>query len=586
MDTILAITSWIALAYICRSRLKVSIFEVWTISASILIISSYLIILLIDLQSLFYFKMLLSSLALFEYYKYHNNRGAPPHGALIIVGISFILIAFLITRQESYLYLFNWDDFSHWARSVKLLVIGNGFEGFYMNHVLFPSYGPASATWHAFFQNWYVIDERILYFSQILWIFSLLLCVYGVALNYLANFFQKILILIILTGLANTITPSGHNLQVDILIGLSLASAYLVYNYSNANSSQKLIYSSLILFPVVLTKPIGIAAALQFSFLNLVSNGLKKKEIIRNFAVVFFASLGMIIWIFFIIGVDVNSSGSMIAGDEILQRITWQSKVFYDYFFAKLFYSSVVEKTHVVIYGSLLYSIVIYIDSRSIRLFKIVLLAIITYLAFLFLAYAFHFNSGNGTGEAASLDSMNRYFSVQFYFLIPIMLVEALRLHTGKVNYALFALIFLVISFYFTKVFIIFPIILAAMVIVPKYASKAIISKAIIILLIPIAVTMYYSYDLFIKKIIPSAEYIKDAKRLKEIGELLRGDDGDSDRAIVVWDGYGVDDRLGVEYYSDYQYRGYRIISTEEYNLMNTTKINKNPTFQNNVIFK
>ncbi len=189
MDTILAITTWVALAYICRSRLKVSIFEVWAISASILIISSYLIILLIDLESLFYFKILLSSFGLVEYYKYRHNRETP-HRALILVGILFILIAFLITRQESYLYIFNWDDFSHWARSVKLLVISNGFEDFYMNHVLFPSYGPASATWHAFFQNWSIIDERILYFSQILWIFSLLLCIYGVVSNYLTNFFH------------------------------------------------------------------------------------------------------------------------------------------------------------------------------------------------------------------------------------------------------------------------------------------------------------------------------------------------------------------------------------------------------------
>ncbi len=583
MDTILAITTWVALAYICRSRLKVSIFEVWAISASILIISSYLIILLIDLESLFYFKILLSSFGLVEYYKYRHNRETP-HRALILVGILFILIAFLITRQESYLYIFNWDDFSHWARSVKLLVISNGFEDFYMNHVLFPSYGPASATWHAFFQNWSIIDERILYFSQILWIFSLLLCIYGVVSNYLTNFFQKILVLIILTGLGNTITPYGHNLQVDILIGLSLASAYLIYNYSNATSSQKLTYSALILFPVVLTKPIGIVAALQFSFLNLVSNGFKKKEIIRNFAVVIFASLGMIIWIVGVIGVDVNSSSNMITFSEMLQRITWQSKVFYDYFFVKLFYSSIVEKTHVVIYGGLLYSIVIYIDSRSIKLLKIVFLTIVTYLAFLFLAYAFHFNDGSGTGEAASLGSMNRYFSVQFYFLIPVMLIETLRLHGNKVNYSLISLIFLVISYYFTKVFFILPIVLVIMMVLPKYSPKTISNKVIILLAISIFVTLHYSSDLILKKVIPSTEYMKDAKRLKEIGGLLRG--GDGDKTTIIWDGYDTYSRLGIEYYSDYQYRAYNIINTEEYNLKRSVNRYEALLSQEKVIFK
>jgi hypothetical protein len=583
MDTILAVASWLSLAYIYRSKLKVDISEVWIISLSILIIASFVIILAVDFKSLLYVKVLLILLGFIELYKNQQNEDIPLK-MLIFTGILFILIAFLITRQESYSYIFNWDDFSHWARSVKLLVLDNGYGDFYFSQVLFPTYGPGSATWHAFFQDWNIIDESTLYFSQILWIFSLLICVYGISLNYVTDSFQKVLILVILAGLGNTITPYGHNLQVDILIGLSLASAYLIYNYSKSSPRQKLVNSAMILFTIVLTKPIGLVALLQFSFLNLISNGFKRVEIARNIAIVALASFGAIIWALYISEIVPHSGNNKVIGYETLLRLAWQAEVFYDYFVIKLFYFSIIEKVHVVIYGGLLYSIVIYINCHSAKLLKIVFLSIIVYLAFLLLAYTFYFNgNGSNSGEAASLGSINRYFSVQFYFLIPVMLIETLKLHGNKVNYSLISLIFLVISFYFTKVLFILPIVLVIMMVLPQYSPKTISNKVIILLAISISVTLYYSSNLILKKVFPSTEYVSNAKRLKEVVGLLHGSDGD--KTTIVWDDFDTYSRLGVQYYSDYRYRGYKIINTEEYNKISINR-HKESDFQKKVIFK
>jgi hypothetical protein len=56
-----------------------------------------------------------------------------------------------------------------------------------------------------------------------IWIISLLLCIYGVLLQYVVGLFQKVMSLIVLIGLGNTLTPYGHNSNVDVFIGLGFA---------------------------------------------------------------------------------------------------------------------------------------------------------------------------------------------------------------------------------------------------------------------------------------------------------------------------------------------------------------------------
>ena len=92
MDTILAVASWLSLAYIYRSKLKVDISEVWIISLSILIIASFVIILAVDFKSLLYVKVLLILLGFIELYKNQQNEDMPLK-MLIFTGILFILIA-------------------------------------------------------------------------------------------------------------------------------------------------------------------------------------------------------------------------------------------------------------------------------------------------------------------------------------------------------------------------------------------------------------------------------------------------------------------------------------------------------------
>jgi len=580
MNIILALSSWLALSYLYSSKLRFNIYETWVVSLSTLIIISFFITLIINLEVVIYIKYLLILLGATEYYKNLHRKDDSTKG-LILVGVLFIFLSYLITRHEAYSYVFNWDDFSHWARSVKLLVLDNGYGETYFSSIIAASYAPATNTWHAFFQHSSSFEESTLYFTQMIWIISLLLCIYGVLLQYVVGLFQKVMSLIVLIGLGNTLTPYGHNLMVDVFIGLGFAATYLIYNYSNHPLLQKIISSSIILFTVVLTKQVGLVVALQFSMINLMINGFKRKEIFSNAVILILSSIGMIVWLLFVI--PFNEAAYIVneQRDGFLQVIMWQSRVFYDFFVIKLFVFNDIEKSHIVIYGSLLYSLAIYINNKSIKLFKIVFIALSSYIIFLLLAYVLRFGADHL--ESTTLDSMNRYVSTQFYFLIPLMLIETLKLQREKAGYFLILLAFLPLSYYFTKLFTIFPIIVIVALVLPKYPLMIASKKIVAALVLFSTVSLYYSYDIILRKITPSAEYIKDAERVKSIGKsLLEYGDG---KTIVVWDGYDTKSRMGVEYYSDYQYPDYKVISTDEYNSKILTNDYKAPNYKRQLFF-
>jgi len=595
MNIILALSSWLALSYLYSSRLRFNIFEAWAVSLSTLIIFSFSITLILNLEIVIYIKYLLILLGITEYYKNLHMKDDSIKG-LILVGVLFVFVSYLITRHESYLYLFNYDDFTHWARAVKLLILDNGYGDIYFNNNLFPSYGPGSATWHAFFQHPSAIVESTLYFTQMIWIISLLLFIYGVLLQYIVSLFQKLMSWIVLIGLGNTMTPSGHNLQVDVLIGLSFAATYLIYNYSNHPLLQKIISSSFILFTVVLTKPVGLIVALQFFLINLITNGYKRKEIFANAVILILSSIGLIVWLFLIPDNEASSSRVNVNSflglnfqynemNEMLQKIMWQSRVFFDFFVIKIFSNNVIEKSHVVIYGSLLYSLVIYINNKSIKLLKIVFVVLSTYIIFLGFAYVFYFNhDGANAGEALSLGSMNRYLSVQFYFLIPLMLIETLRLQGAKVGYFLIFLAFITVSYYFTKLFVVFPVMVIVVLVLSKYPLMIDSKKIVAVLVLFSTVFLYYSHDIILRKITPSAADIKHAERIKSVGKSLR-EDGDG-KTIVIWDGYNYYGRLAIDYYSDFQTTDFKVISTDEYNSKILNNDYKAPNYERQLFFK
>ena len=562
---ILAVTSWLALIYLFMEVFKSNIYEVWIVSLSILVLGSFLTLLVLDFRALFFIKILLILGAVALYFYKNQHKKQFPSKKTFFTALLFIAAPLLIVQHESYSYVFNWDDFSHWARSVTLLVLDNGFGEFYFRHSMFDYYGPASSVWHAYFQDSNSVNISVLYLSQIFWILASFMCIYGVSAIYTTNYLQKVLVLIVLAGLANTLTPYGHNLQVDILIGLGLASTYMLYNYSKHSANRRIVDSSIVLFTIVLSKPIGFAAALQFAFINLLTKGATKQEIIRNIAIVLLSSLGILLWLLYIPENNPSTKSSSLFGEGFLQRIVWQLGIFYDFFVAKIFHHGVLEKSHIVIYGGLFYSLVVSISNKSAKLFKIVFFSIVFYLIFLLFAYVIFFNgNGSNAGEALSLGSINRYFSVQFYFLVPVMLVETMKLHRQEKNdFALILLVILVASYFFTKLFFLFVILAAFIIIFPWTIPRKFLKKIFIFLTPLVVVAFYYSYGIIEKKLIPSDEYMTNAKRLKEVGRRLRGYDGD--KTIVVWDNFNTYHRLATEYYSDYQYRNYEIINTEEY---------------------
>ena len=580
MNIILALSSWLALSYLYSSRFRFNIYETWAVSLSTLIIISFFITLIINLEVVIYIKYLLILLGVSEFYKNLHSKDDSTKG-LILLGVLFIFVSYLITRHEAYSYVFNWDDFSHWARSVKLLVLDNGYGEKYFSFVLAPSYAPATNTWHAFFQHSSSFEESTLYFSQMIWITAFLLCIYGVLLQYAASLFQKVMSLIVLIGLGNTLTPSGHQVLADVYIGLGVAATYLIYNYSNHPLLQKIISSSIILFTVVLTKQVGLVVALQFSLINLMTNGFKKKEIFANAVILTLSSIGLIVWMLFVIPFNETAYAVDHLRNEFFQVFMWQSGVFFDFFVIELFSSNAIEKAHVVIYGSLLYSLAIYINNKSIKLLKIVFIALLFYMIFLIIGYVLRFGADHV--ESTTLDSINRYVSIQFYFLIPLMLIETLKLNREKTGYFLILLVFLVLSYYFTRLFTIFPIMVIVALVLSKYPLMIASKKIVAALVLFSTVSLYYSYDIILRKITPSAEYLKGAERVKSIGKSLL-EYGD-DKTIVVWDGYDIKSRMSVEYYSDYQYPDYKVISTDEYNSKILTNEYKTPNYKRQLFF-
>lgn len=580
MNIILALSSWIALSYLYSSRWRFNIYETWAVSLSTLIIISFFITLIINLEIVIYLKYLLILLGVSEFYKNLHRKDDSTKG-LILVGVLFIFVSYLITRHEAYSYVFNWDDFAHWARSVKLLVLDNGYGETYFSSILGPSYAPATNTWHAFFQHSSSFEESTLYFSQMIWIISLLLCIYGVLLKYAASLFQKVMSLIVLIGLGNTLTPYGHQLLADVFIGLGFAATYLIYNYSNHPLLQKIISSSIILFTVVLTKQVGLVVVLQFSMINLMTNGFKRKEIFANAVILILSSIGIIVWLLFVIPFNETAYVVDHLRNEFFQVFMWQSGVFFDFFVIELFSSNAIEKSHVVIYGSLLYSLAIYINNKSIKLLKIVFIALSFYMIFLIFGYVLRFGANHL--ESSTLDSINRYVSIQFYFLIPLMLIETLKLQREKAGYFLILLVYLTLSYYFTKLFTIFPIMVIVALVLSKYPLMIASKKIVAALVLFSTVSLSYSYDIILRKITPSEEYLEHAERMKSIGKTLL-EDVDV-KTIVIWDKYDTYSRLAVEYYSDYQYPAYKVISTDEYNSKILTNEYKAPNYKRQLFF-
>ena len=110
-------------------------------------------------------------------------------------------------------------------------------------------------------------------------------------------------------------------------------------------------------------------------------------------------------------------------------------------------------------------------------------------------------------------------------------------------------------------------------------ASKKIIAALVLLS----TVSLFFSYDIIIRKITPSEDYLERAERIKSIGKTLL-EDVDS-RTIVIWDNYDTYLRLAVEYYSDYQYPDFKVISTDEYNSKILTNEYKTPNYKRQLFF-
>ena len=163
------------------------------------------------------------------------------------------------------------------------------------------------------------------------------------------------------------------------------------------------------------------------------------------------------------------------------------------------------------------------------------------------------------------------------------MLIETLKLNREKTGYFLILLVFLPLSFYFTRLFTIFPIMVIVALVLSKYPLMIASKKIIAALFLLSTVSLFFSYDTILRKTIPSEVDLERAERIKSIGETLL-EDVDA-KTIIVWDNYDMYFRLAVEYYSDYQYPDFKVISTDEYNSKILTNEYKTPNYKRQLFF-
>jgi hypothetical protein len=183
-----------------------------------------------------------------------NIAEAFTSGVVFFLAGSVILC--ILTNTHFFSYFTDWDDFSHWARTSKIIYLNNGLVG-PGDPVSAKDYPPGTSLFHYYVYQISGFLPQATFFAQGI----IILAAFSQILVIVKN--QRLLaflILIFFYFLSHSLSSGLHGLSVDIVVAVLFGSSISLY-WISGRSSEAVIRT----IPVVIALPVIKAIGLIFS---------------------------------------------------------------------------------------------------------------------------------------------------------------------------------------------------------------------------------------------------------------------------------------------------------------------------------
>jgi len=195
-----------------------------------------------------------------------------PGAVFFLLGALFL---FVTVSSSYYGYFITSDDFSHWARITKIVLLNNGLAQA-DDPIMFQDYPPGTALWYYYFLNLTGFDIATMFFAN-----GVILLAAGSQL--LQRLPRKRPLLLIGCALffywnVHFFGTGFHTLMVDLLIGVLFASGVVGYWLSDRGALSTILRVS----PVILILPIIKTVGIIFAAIMIVIVILDQIWLIRH----------------------------------------------------------------------------------------------------------------------------------------------------------------------------------------------------------------------------------------------------------------------------------------------------------------
>ena len=434
-----------------------------------------------------------------------------------ISGQAYILVVLfvamlMLTRLEPYKYPFNWDDYSHWALSVKLLYLNEINEDYFKN-ILFSNYIPIYSSWLSTFQSIKQFDIALSYLLKYFYISIVLLYILSSYCAKCGYINRVALFVVAIAPIGANFTPSAHNLLIDdvfaVITILALMKAAELLNADEIKTSQT--YPIFIALPLLLSKQAGYItfAAITLSYAaSFIFKGAKPKHII-----ILLFSMLTFIFVIFTWNLTLNKyipsdEYKIYAHTELLSGCL-RIPSFFGNFFDGFFIDT--RKQHVLASFALLAILSAYMRFGY-RYGVLITLYFLVTAAGLITAYIFVFYGGD---EFMTMNSMPRYM---YGLILPIIIVVAIKDYSTEHDLKArlhIQMIFFWVSYFLPSmlIYILIPSILfaitsRAIMINLTMDTRAVIVYFLLILVLSVSALFKFGSERLYLKIYPDTKYL------------------------------------------------------------------------------
>ena len=213
---------------------------------------------------------------------WHETAGNLFTPAAVLFVAAYLIAGFCCSGWLAH----SWDEFSHWATTVKAMTYINNFGTNPAAHSMFPSYPPAMSLFQYFYQVLYQLlsdpdgfSEWRLLFAYQVYVAALLVPFLSIGISMhvfavrriLITAFRAVIILFALTFF--DLSSVFHSLYIDSFVGIAAATAVvhsIVWQEREGSVYRDLVVF-LTCFTLVLSKDVGLLFAIFAVILNAVT---------------------------------------------------------------------------------------------------------------------------------------------------------------------------------------------------------------------------------------------------------------------------------------------------------------------------